>query len=406
MVLPFFRHCQDGEHRLFSYTGFGSMKIIGLMSGTSADGVDAALVEIKKRESRISVKLVAFTSAAFSQKLQTHILKVCESGTGGEVCDLNVLLGEKFSKAALKLIDLSGLSPNNIHLIGSHGQTLYHHPHPPTPSTLQIGEPSVIAERTGITTIADFRPRDMAAGGEGAPLTPYTHQVLFQHKTKSRLIVNLGGICNVTYVPAKTTQQKIEAFDVGPANMMINSAIRFITNGKKSQDTNGFIATKGSVYEPLLKKLLEHQFLKRRPPKSTGRHEFGDSYVERLLHNARRYGLKNEDFIATLTAFSAKAAAKNQTFLPGPIQELILVGGGTKNKALVKEFFNAFAPTPVRTSEAYGWDSRAVEATAFAVMAYCTIHGIPNNLPSITGAETSVVMGKIIPGRSFYSASR
>ena len=131
MVLPFFRHCQDGEHRLFSYTGFGSMKIIGLMSGTSADGVDATLVEIKKRESRISVKLVAFNSVAFSKKLQTHILKVCESGTGGEVCDLNVLLGEKFSKAALKLIDLSGLSPNNIHLIGSHGQTLYHHPHPP-----------------------------------------------------------------------------------------------------------------------------------------------------------------------------------------------------------------------------------------------------------------------------------
>lgn len=377
------------------------MKVIGLMSGTSADGIDAALVEIKGHGPRIIVRLLAFTPIPYPRKLQTQILQTCKSGTGPEVCDLNVRIGERFAKAALKLIQLSGLTERDVHLIGSHGQTLYHHPHAPYRSTLQIGEPSIIAERTGITTIADFRPRDMAAGGEGAPLTPYAHQIIFQHKTRSRLIVNLGGICNVTYVPPQTTGGAIAAFDVGPGNMMINSAITYITNGKASQDTGGVTAAKGHIDHVLLATLLKHPFLKRRPPKSTGREEFGDAYVQRLMREARKRKTKNEDIVATLTAFAAQAASTSHRFLKGTVDEVILAGGGTRNRTLVKEFCTAFFPTPVKTTEAYGWDSKAVEAIAFAILAYQTIHATPNNLPSVTGARHAVVMGKIIPGRSF-----
>ena len=377
------------------------MKVIGLMSGTSADGIDAALVDITGRSARLTVRLLQYTSIAFPRKLQTHILQTCESGDGPEVCDLNVTLGERFAKATLKLIKLAGLTERDIHLVGSHGQTLYHHPRASTRSTLQIGEPSIIAERTGITTVSDFRPRDMAAGGEGAPLTPYAHQVLFQHKTRSRLIVNLGGICNVTYIPSKNIHGNIVAFDVGPANMMINSAINRSSKGKAAQDTNGATAAKGRPDEALLRTLLRHRFLKRHPPKSTGREEFGDAYVQQVMRDAKRDKMRNEDLLATLTAFTALAARASQQFLPGPVDEVLLAGGGARNRTLVKEFCTAFSPIPVHTVDAYGWNNQAIEATAFAIMAYQTIRGMPNNLPSVTGARHSVVMGKIIPGRSF-----
>jgi len=377
------------------------LNVIGLMSGTSADGIDAALVEIRGHGPSIAVQLLAFTSVPYSRKFQTRILYTCESGTGPEVCDLDVTLGERFATAALKLIRLSGLTEGDIHLIGSHGQTLYHHPRAPHRSTLQIGEPSIIAERTGVTTVADFRPRDMAARGEGAPLTPYAHHILFQHATKSRLIVNLGGICNVTYIPSKSTGGTIAAFDVGPGNMIINSAITHITKGKARHDTGGSTAAKGRVDHTLLATLLKHPFLKRRPPKSTGREEFGDTYVQRLMREAKQRKMKNEDFLATMTTFTAQAASTSQRFLQGPMDEVILAGGGTRNRTLVKDFCTAFFPTPVKTTETYGWDSKAIEAISFAILAYQTLHGTPNNLPSVTGARHAVVMGKIIPGRSF-----
>ena len=377
------------------------MNVIGLMSGTSADGIDAALVEIKGHGPSIAVRLLACTSAPYPRKLQTQILHTCDSGTGPEVCDLNVMLGERFAKAASKLIRLSGLTERDIHLIGSHGQTLYHHPRAPHRSTLQIGEPSIIAERTGITTVADFRPRDMAAGGEGAPLTPYAHQILFQHRTRSRLIVNLGGICNVTYIPFETKKRTIAAFDVGPGNMMINNAMIFMTNGKAFQDTSGATAARGRVDGALLASLLKHPFLKRRPPKSTGREEFGDTYVRRLMREAKQRRMRNEDFLATVTAFTAQTASASQRFLNGQVDEVILAGGGTRNRTLVKELRTAFFPTPVNTAEAYEWNSKAIEAVAFAILAYQTFHETPNNLPSVTGARHAVVMGKIIPGRSF-----
>ncbi|MBQ26956.1 MAG: anhydro-N-acetylmuramic acid kinase [Nitrospiraceae bacterium] len=385
---------------------FSPLNVIGLMSGTSADGIDASLVSIKGHGPRMIVKLLAFASSTYPRKLQAHILQICESGTGPEVCDLNVTLGERFAATALKLIRLSGLTNHDIHLIGSHGQTLYHHSRAPHRSTLQIGEPAIIAERTGVTTVADFRPRDMAAGGEGAPLTPYAHHILFQHKTRSRLIVNLGGICNVTYLPSTMTGGTIAAFDVGPGNMMINSAITHITKGKARQDTNGSTAAKGRINQALLTALSKHPFLKRRPPKSTGREEFGNAYVQRLMRDARRCKMQNEDFVATVTAFTAQAANTSQRFLKGTVDEVILAGGGTKNHTLVKEFRTAFAPISVNTAEAYEWNSKTIEATAFAIMAYQTIHGTPNNLPSVTGADRLVVMGKILPGRSFRLQTR
>ena len=377
------------------------MNVIGLMSGTSADGIDAALVNITGHGMRMAVKLIAFTSAPYTRTLQQHILRISESGMGTDVCTLNVTLGERFAKTALSLIRQSGLAERDIHLIGSHGQTLYHHPRPPRRSTLQIGEPSIIAERTGVTTVGDFRPRDMAAGGEGAPLTPYAHHVLFHHKSQSRLIVNIGGICNVTYLPSTARGGTIIAFDVGPGNMMINAAVTCLTDGKARQDTGGSIAAKGHVDPVLLASLLRHPFLKRRPPKSTGREQFGNTHVRPLILEAKKRKVTNADFIATLTTFTAQAVKTSQHFLNGPVDEIILSGGGTRNRVLVQAFRSAFPQTPVETTEAWGWDSKAIEAMAFAIMAYQTIHGTPNNLPTVTGARHPVVMGKVVPGRSF-----
>ncbi len=381
------------------------MKVVGLMSGTSADGIDAALVDIRKRGSRIATKLLAFTSSPYTKKLQSQVLDLCSSGTGPEVCDLNVVLGERFAAAAFKVIASSSYAVKDIDLIGSHGQTLYHQTRGRFRSTLQIGEPSIIAERTGITTVADFRPRDMAAGGEGAPLTPYAHQLLFQHKTKSRLIVNLGGICNVTYLPSNATQGDIIACDVGPGNMMIDRAIAHLTHGKAAQDTGGASAAKGQTNRDMLAVLMQHPFLKRRPPKSTGGEEFGNEYVQRMLRHAGRLKLNKNDILATLTTFTALSAKKCERFLNGPIDELILAGGGTRNRALVRALQDAFQPIPVTTTESYGWNSKAIEAAAFAILAFQTVRGTPNNLPSVTGAQHPVVLGKIVPGQAMRHSS-
>ncbi len=383
------------------------MKVVGLMSGTSGDGVDAALVDIRGSGHELKVKPVAFVSSAYPADLQQRVLAVSARGTVSEICHLNVVLGEWFAKAALRVIRQAGLEPARIDLIGSHGQTIHHLPNAvdepgigAVRSTLQIAEPAVIAERTGITTIANFRPRDMAAGGQGAPLTPYVHYVLLRDKKRSRLVVNLGGIGNVTYLPAGKGLDAIVAFDTGPGNMVMDGLVQRLTKGKETMDRNGRLAAKGKVAVGLLATLLAYPYLKRTPPKSTGREEFGDVFVEQILAIRKTHRLKTEDVLATCSLFTAITLGSARRWLSGPVDEVIVGGGGVRNRTLMSNLSSVFSPVPVRTFETVGWQSKAFEAVAFAVLAYQTVHGKPANVPSVTGASHPVILGTIVPGRS------
>jgi anhydro-N-acetylmuramic acid kinase len=392
-----------------------TLRVAGLMSGTSADGVDAAIVDIRGRD----VRLLAFATYPYRAALRREIFNLCrpESARLDAICHYNFVLGEVFAEAVIRLCEESGISLGSVDLIGSHGQTIYHNPKGTryagrvVRSTLQIGEPSVIAQRTGIMTVADFRPRDVAAGGEGAPLVPYADLILFSDRQLCRAVQNIGGIANVTFLPAldcgrkicpdgHTTNGDVIAFDTGPGNMVIDGVMRLITQGKRGYDRGGAVAAKGTVHERLLAEMLRHPFLRRRPPKSTGREQFGQQYCEWLYGKARREGLLPEDVVATATAFTAASiASAYRTFLPAMPDETILCGGGAHNATLVRMLQQRLEGVRIRSTDEFGIHVDAKEAVSFAILAYATINGLPNNLPSVTGAGEPVVLGKIVPGR-------
>ena len=381
------------------------MKIVGLMSGTSGDGVDAALVEITGRGHSLKAHTLAATTLAYPRSLQQRILAASVSGTVAEVCHLNALLGEWFADAALHVIRQAKLRPADVALIGSHGQTVHHLPRGiqapgvgAVRSTLQIAEPAVIAERTGITTIANFRPRDIAAGGQGAPLTPMAHALLLKHPRRARLIVNLGGISNVTYVPRGGDSSSVLAFDTGPANMVLDGLISRLTNGRLVMDRDGKLAARGEVDARLLGKLLAHPYLSRRPPKSTGREEFGPAIVDELLAIQKKQGLSSEDLLATCSMWTAKAVGTARRWIDSGVDEVVVGGGGVRNRVLMAHLASVFTPIPVTTFDLLGWDSKAFEAVAFAILAYRTATGKWGNLPAVTGATHPVLLGTIVPG--------
>jgi anhydro-N-acetylmuramic acid kinase len=384
-----------------------SLRVVGLMSGTSADGVDVAIVDIHD----CRVRVLAFDTYPYRAGLQTEILRLCrpESARLDAICHYNHALGEVFADAVVRLCHQSGVPLHSINLIGSHGQTIYHNPNGGryagrvVRSTLQIGEPSVIAQRTGITTVADFRPRDMAAGGEGAPLVPYADYILFSSRRLCRAVQNIGGIANVTFLPAQdgtADSSAALAFDTGPGNMVIDSTMRLITKGKRSYDRGGAMAAKGTVDQGLLKEMLRHPFFRRRPPKSTGREQFGQRYCEWLYDKAHRRNLMPEDIVATATAFTTSTiASAYRRFLPSMPEEMILCGGGAHNTTLVQMLRRGLEGVRIRTTNEFGIDVDAKEAVSFAILAYATIQGVPNNLPRVTGASEPVVLGKIVPGK-------
>lgn len=381
------------------------MKVVGLMSGTSGDGVDAALVDISGRGRSLKARMLATESLAYPRTLQVRILTASVSGTVGDICHLNALLGEWFANTALQVIRRAKLRPADVALIGSHGQTVHHLPNGiqapgvgAIRSTLQIAEPAVIAERTGITTIANFRPRDIAAGGQGAPLTPLAHALLLKHSRRARLIVNLGGISNVTYVPRGGGQEGVVAFDTGPANMVLDGLVTRLTNGRFLMDRDGKLATKGTVDARLLGKLLAHPFLSRRPPKSTGREVFGPSLIDELVTIQQQQGLSIEDLLATCSMWTAKAVGTARRWIRDEVDEVIVGGGGIRNRAIMAHMGAVFAPVPVMTFDALGWESKAFEAVAFAVLAYLTATGQSGNLPAVTGAKHPALLGTIVPG--------
>jgi len=381
-----------------------SLRIAGLMSGTSADGVDVAIIDFAID----AVKVLAFDTYPYPPCVGKAISKLFsnEKTMISDICHLNFAIGEVFADAVLKLCRKSRISINSIDLIGSHGQTIYHNPKGTRfgklllRSTLQIGEPCVIAGRTGKTVVADFRPADIAAGGQGAPLVPYADYLLFSHKKKNRIVQNIGGIANLTWLKARAGIENILAFDTGPGNMIIDHIANLITKGRYRYDVDGRIAAKGKVNARLLEKLMQHKFLKKCPPKSTGREEFGAAFSNRLYNTAAKAGLKPADILATVTAFTARSIiAAYRRFLPHLPDEVILCGGGAKNKTLVKMLKEQIEPTKVLLTDDFGINADAKEAISFAILAGETIRGIPNNVPSATGAKTPVVLGKIIPGK-------
>jgi anhydro-N-acetylmuramic acid kinase len=376
------------------------------MSGTSADGIDAVVAEITWTKQTLQARVAAHLHRPFEPALRQQILRVCLHGFVAEICELNFLLGEHFADAALAAIRKANLRPREIAAIGSHGQTIHHLPNAHTPSTLQIGEPDVIAERTGITTIADFRVRDMAAGGQGAPLVSFADWALFTDDSRPRIVQNIGGIGNLTFLPPRAKLSDVIAFDTGPGNMVIDAVVLALSRGRESYDRDGRWAARGKFSKKLLREMMAHPFLKKRPPKTTGREEFGEPFVRKILALARRMRLRPEDTVATITAFTAStiAAAYERFVLPKLSHgqrnklQIILGGGGAKNATVKRMLAECVGRAELLTHGDFGIANSAKEALAFAILAHETLAGRPGNVPSATGAKRAVVLGKITPG--------
>ncbi len=380
--------------------------IIGIMSGSSADGVDAALVRVRGHGEQLSWRLVRHETLQYSPKLRDIILRCAEPGSGdtASLCRINVLLGELFARAATHVAQQAGIDLKAVDLIGSHGQTVQNLPVPvtltgiPVSSSLQLGEPSVIAERTSITTIANFRARDLAAGGQGGPLEAYVDYLLFRHRSRGRLILNIGGIANLTAIPASAGPDGVTAFDTGPGNMVLDALVSHFTGGRESFDHDGRYARRGVVRPEVLAKLLSHVYLERPPPKSCGREEFGRPFIDDLLK--RHSTLSGDDLIATMTRFTAEsiASACRRFVMPNNVyEEAIVSGGGARNGFLMDQLRSALPEVSITDSEEYGLPVAAKEAVAFAILANETLFGIPNNVPAATGARRPVVLGTIVP---------
>jgi len=381
----------------------GRLRVAGLMSGTSADGVDAAVVDLPKRG---RVKLLAFDTLPYPPSVRRAVLALCrpDAADVADLCYLNAVLGELFAQAVRHVAEGAGVPLASIHLIGSHGQTIRHLPRGrrfagrAIGSTLQIGSPGVIAERTGITTVADFRPRDLAVAGQGAPLVPYADHVLFAHRSRTRAVQNIGGVANVTFLPAGGGLDDVVAFDTGPGNMIIDRLAERISGGKNTCDRGGRLAAAGGVDAKLLGELMRHPYLRRRPPKSTGREQFGRAFADALAARAAERDLPPADLLATATAFTAASIANAyRRFAPGPVDEVLLCGGGAHNRTLVAMLTDRLRPAAVTSTDAVGIPGDAKEAVAFAILAAATLRGIPAHAPAATGAARPVLLGSITP---------
>jgi anhydro-N-acetylmuramic acid kinase len=373
--------------------------IIGLMSGSSCDGIDAALVRIKGCGQDCYVKLMKFRKVEFDPALQARLL--VPHIDAREVCLLNFELGEQFGAAAQAMIlEARDEGLCDVDFVASHGHTLAHVPPRGNKKvgTLQVGEPAVIAERTRVPVVSDFRARDMAAGGQGAPLVAYADWLLFRREDRNVVCLNIGGIANMTVVTPEL--DNVVAFDTGPANMAIDGAVRLLTRGAQSIDTDGRAAARGVVIDEFLEYLLDHPFFDHVPPKSTGREEFGpEVYLRDAL--AARKNKSFEDLICTVTTAVAYSIIRAYTRFVKPqfdISRLVVSGGGARNRTLMKSLKRGFSDTVLRTSEDYGIPSKAREALAFAILGNETVCGEPGNVPQATGASRRVILGNITSG--------
>ena len=381
-------------------------KVIGLMSGTSTDGVDAALVEIKGHGLGTQVELIAFETFPFDAEIRLRIFHLFNPGTSrvDEICQMNFLIGEIFANAALAVVQSARMEVREIDLIGSHGQTIYHLPPQKgaqhIPSTLQLGEPAVIAHRTGIPTIADFRVADVAAGGQGAPLLPYVDFLLFRRRNRTIALQNIGGISNVTLIPAGANATDVLASDTGPGNMIIDAVVEIITNGEKNYDYAGELAAQGKPCEALIVEWLKHPFICAAPPKTTGREAFGRHFVHDVIKGAQAQKLSDAHIVSTVTEFTVRTIFDyyDRFLLPyHSVDGICVSGGGVHNLTLMQRLETLFHPIPIKSIDSYGIPSDAKEAIAFAVLANEAVHGHPGNLAQVTAASQPKILGKFVP---------
>ena len=388
------------------------MFIIGLMSGTSADGVDAALFEIEGSPVNLKTRLAHGRTFAYEPAMREAILQTCDAEISRVhmIAELNVSLAEAFADCALGLIAETSLSRGDIDLVGSHGQTIWHNvlPSGQVSASLQIVEAAVLAERTGITTISNFRARDIALGGQGAPLTSYVDWLLLRHPRYWRAIQNIGGMGNVTFLPPLNKQRdRPIAFDTGPGNALLDAAVSHFSRGELTYDHAGEIARRGRMNEEWLEILLRHPYYQRGYPKSTGRETFGTAAALELIAQATARGLSETEIVATLTALTATNIAEAyRRFAPAPVQEVILGGGGRHNPVMVAMLRDLLAPARILTHEDIGMNSDFKEALVFAILAYESWHGRAGTLPDLTGAREAAVLGQITPGANFAELLR
>ncbi|MBC7925791.1 MAG: anhydro-N-acetylmuramic acid kinase [Bryobacteraceae bacterium] len=357
------------------------MRVAGIMSGTSLDGIDVAVCDVRGRH----FEVVGFRTFPYSKDVREDLLSVSNTETHtAQISRLNFELPALYAKAVRKC----GIPMDTIQLIGCHGQTIFHGRN----STLQIGDGSVLAELLDIPVVSDFRSRDMAAGGSGAPLVPFLDYRLYRHPKLGRVALNIGGIANITAIPPDAEPEDVIAFDTGPGNMVVDQLISIHTKGAQQFDRGGAMAGKGRLNEKLLDTLLRSPFYRRKPPKSAGREQYGREFVEELILT----GLPISDLITTATALTpASVSIALRRFVKHPVHELIVSGGGVHNRMMMS-YLSRFLPgLRVRTSDEFGVNGDAKEAVAFALLAYETWNRRPSNVPSATGARRAVVLGKI-----------
>src|SRR5271170_2847350 len=384
----------------------GKVFAIGLMSGTSHDGVSAAVVELDQR-SRPPARLIAFRTFPYARRLRQELLAASANEKVGAaaISTLNFALGREFGRAAIEIARRARIAMSDIAFIGSHGHTFFHLPprraaRGQIASTMQLGESAVIAAATGVPAVADFRTMDLAMGGEGAPLAPLAHLWLFADPRRGRVVQNIGGIANATYIPprARNDNPDLIAFDTGPGNGMIDALASRVSGGRMRMDRNGRLAANAQVIEPLLAKLMQHPYFRRRPPKSTGREEFGTHLLDRIVADARQMKVVDHDLIATVTALTARSiadACRRFIFPRGPVGQLIVTGGGAKNPTLMRMLATDLPDVEVITAQDVGVDGDALEAVAFAILGYQMLRGRQGNIPSVTGARAPAVLGKL-----------
>ncbi|HZE09240.1 MAG TPA: anhydro-N-acetylmuramic acid kinase [Gemmatimonadaceae bacterium] len=369
--------------------------VVGLMSGTSLDGISAAVARFTdSKEGRVDVDLLAFTSRPYTPGQRSRLSAALGGGPPSEYCRLNFDLGAWLADAAIEVMAEAGIARDDIAAIASHGQTVWHEP---GHSTWQIGEAAVIAERTGIDVVSDFRVRDVAAGGQGAPLVPIADAMLFASGSEWRGLQNLGGIGNITIVPPHGEIEGVRAFDTGPGVVIID-AVTHALRPDLAYDIDGKLAAAGRADDSLVKELLAAPYFASPPPKSTGRELFNSDYATQLIARARADGATDEDIIATAVALTAHSVADAyRRFIAEPVREVLVSGGGAKNPVLFAAIQKAAAPIRVRHFDEVYFDGEAKEAVAFALLGYLFVTDRPGNVPTATGARGQRILGKLTP---------
>jgi anhydro-N-acetylmuramic acid kinase len=381
------------------------MLVLGLISGTSADGIDVALARVRGAPPRLDARLVNFLTVPYPAPVRRAILRVAEGAptTTAEISRLNFLVGQLFAEAAIAASKRFRVPFRKIDLVGSHGQTIHHQGRPsrflgrPVASTLQIGEPSLISARTGLPVVADFRPADMAAGGQGAPLVPFVDFLLYRDPRRGRVALNIGGIANVTVIPPAARSEDVFAFDTGPGNMVIDALAHRFTRGRQAFDRDAALAARGRPIRPLLDRLLADPYFRHAPPKSAGREQYGRAYLSHLLRRARN--ARPADVLATatlLTPLSILDALNRHVFPRARVDDLIVSGGGAHNPLILAQLQAGLGRVRLRRADELGVSDDAKEAFAFAVLAYESWHRRPANLTSATGARHPAILGKVV----------